>query len=74
MGNLVHQIVVGLAIDMAKGGVRQREDIDVPHFRFGYHFALGQLHGLGGGEMAGADESGQDQKTRSGHGIKSPPS
>ena len=67
---LVDQIEVGLAVELAEGGVGQFENVDVADDGVGHGLAQGQLDGLGGADVAGADRRGQDEDARlfGGHG------
>ena len=67
---LVDQIEVGLAVEPAEGGVGQFQNVEVADDGFGHGLPQGQLDGLGGAHVAGADRRGQDQDPRlfGGHG------
>ena len=66
---VVDQVKVSPAIDPAKQGVGQLEDVLIAHGGRGQHLAQGQLDRLGGPEMAGTDGRGQDKDAgRSAHG------
>src|SRR5579884_678829 len=61
---LVDKIEIGLAVELAEGGVGPFEDIDIAYRRLRCDLAQGQLDSLGGAEMAGTDGCRQNKDAR----------
>ena len=61
MRGFVDQIEIGGAVEAAEGGVGEGEDVDVADEGVRGHLLEGQLDGLGGAHVAGADGGGEDE-------------